>query len=325
MTPVSPRTLERPGPLVLVARGLVLLAAAALAVAGFTLAFRDPAAVRAEAAQHACPMHPEVTAAAPGSCPICKMALEPVVTSKRARAAPEIVVDARQALEPARAQKRKSAEPQLIPASSSQFAPGVTWLPETSPPAQPGKPGDGPALGTAKRRVFVDDVRAAAWLEAPGRLAALLYRDELVGLSSAERATFFRAVAPRDGIEARLSDEPPARWDSSTSLVRFALQPEKAKAGEVGWLELPDKSRELLVVPESALLRSSAGPYVLRPGADEHGFTRRPVEIGRILRGQVVVLSGLREGDRVVIGNAFFLDVEQRLDPRAEPGAGAAR
>jgi hypothetical protein len=277
---------------------------------------------------YACPMHPEVTAQTPGQCPSCKMDLEPVSRSAQSAVAANVTVGA---------EKPESPPAALIPVSKAHFAPGVLWLPETFPPAQPGKPQDRPPIGALKRRVFVDDVRAAAWLEKPDRLAAVLYRDELIGLSSGELGTFYRAAAPRTAVEVRLSDEPPTPWDTSTSLVHFSVAPRKAKraggrapappeaqqlrSGDVGWLELPPRSRELLVFPESALLRSTEGPYVLVPTNDEQTFARRPVEIGRILRGQVVVLSGLREGDPLVVGKAFFLDAEARLEFRAEPMA----
>jgi hypothetical protein len=54
-------------------------------------------------------------------------------------------------------------------------------------------------------------------------------------------------------------------------------------------------------------------------------FARRPVDIGRILDssyaagvsgdsvGAIVVLSGLHEGERVITGDAFFLDAQRRL------------
>ena len=56
-----------------------------------------------------------------------------------------------------------------------------------------------------------------------------------------------------------------------------------------------------------------------------HAFARRSVQVGRILDsgyvadraaerlGGVVVLSGLREGDRVVAADTFVLDAERRL------------
>jgi multidrug efflux pump subunit AcrA (membrane-fusion protein) len=215
---------------------------------------------------------------------------------------------------------------------------GVTWLPETHPPAAHTKPSDRPILDMPKRRVFVDDVRAPARLETPESLSAVLYRDELVGLSPGERGKFFRAASPRAPIEVRLSDEPPAPWDASTSLVRFVVEPRGAQTkgadaqhgslpalrpGDVGWLELEDRSRELLVFPESALLRSSEGPYVLVASDGERTFTRRPLQIGRILKGHVVVLSGLREDDRIVVQSAFFIDTERSREPKTEPIAGA--
>jgi hypothetical protein len=177
---------------------------------------------------------------------------------------------------------------------------------------------------TPTRRVFVDDVRAPAWLETPGRLAAVLYRDELVGLSRGESARFFRAAAPRVPLEARVSDETPAPWDASTSVVYFDFESERdpsageagppLRAGDVGWLEMARRSRELLVFSESALLRSSEGPYVLVPDA-HGGFARRSLQIGRILKGHVVVLSGLRDDERIVVSRPFFLDGDRGESP----------
>jgi multidrug efflux pump subunit AcrA (membrane-fusion protein) len=91
----------------------------------------------------------------------------------------------------------------------------------------------------------------------------------------------------------------------------------------VGWLEIDDKSRELLVFPESALLRSNEGPHVLVAGPSDGTFARRSLQIGRILKGHVVVLSGLREDERIVVSNAFFLDPDRSREPRSEPIAGA--
>jgi hypothetical protein len=277
-----------------------------IASAGRAPAGAPPAAKSVAPADHAyaCPMHPEVSAKVKGTCPVCKMDLEPI-----AKAAP-------------------TPAPAMTPIEP-RYASGVLWLPETFPPREPGHPRDGPPIGAVQRRVFVDDVRAAAWLETPVRLAAVLYRDELIGLAAGAGGAFFRSAAPRGAIEVRLSGEPPVPWDGSTVLVRFLVVPPKAgraggdqavssqaalRSGDVGWLELPDTSRELLVFPRSALLRSGNGPYVLVPGADAHTFARRPVEIGRILDHHVVVLSGVREGERLVVGKTFFLDAQAELE-----------
>lgn len=316
---------------VLAARVSILLGAVALAVAGAAVALREGPHASAAAHRYSCPMHPEVSATSPGPCPICRMALElePKATTPVTAAGhpPDCPMHARGS-----ELAGKSSEPRdpPMPPPSPEFRAGMTWLPETRPPAVGSTPSERPILATPKRRVFVDDVRAPAWLETAGRLSALFYRDELVGLSKGESGRFLRAAAPRVPLEARLIDEAPSPWDASTSVVRFDIVPARdaasggdsapLRAGDVGWLEMAPRSRELVVFPESALLRSSDGPYVLVP--DEHGrFVRRTLQIGRILKGNVVLLSGLGDDERIVVSRPFFLDAEQgelRAGPLAE-------
>jgi hypothetical protein len=67
---------EPRAPVVLAFRVLLLvLAAGALAAALVIGGARDGSD---STARYVCPMHPEVTAAAPGTCPICRMELEPI-------------------------------------------------------------------------------------------------------------------------------------------------------------------------------------------------------------------------------------------------------
>lgn len=182
-------------------------------------------------------------------------------------------------------------------------------------------------VASVRRRVFAQEVRAPAWVEAGGLVAAVLYRNELEGLSPRQRALFFRAAAPTDGIDVRLAADPPAEWDPSTSRVRFRRDPggPAPGPGEVGWVTLPARPRELLVVPSPAVLYSSEGPYVLTVLADGHTFTRRPVQLGRTSRGFAVVLGGLRDQEQVVVGNAFFLEAERRLRSEAGETAGVVQ
>src|SRR5260370_19128375 len=99
----------------------------------------------------------------------------------------------------------------------------------------------------------------------------------------------------------------------------------RATKENTGWPELAPRPRELLGVPSSAVLYSGAGAYVLAAPPGSHTFTRRPVDIGRILDsgyaaglsgdhfGAIVILSGLEEGEQVVLDDTFFLDAERRL------------
>ena len=78
-------------------------------------------------------------------------------------------------------------------------------------------------------------------------------------------------------------------------------------------------------MPESAILYSGEGAYVLAAPAGGHSFSRRSIQVGKILdsgyvaeraaerTGAVVVLSGLSEGEQVVTGDTFVVDAERRL------------
>jgi len=85
------------------------------------------------------------------------------------------------------------------------------------------------------------------------------------------------------------------------------------------------RARKLLVVPTSAVLYWADSPYVLAQAAMGDRFEKRRVQVGRILdsgyeaeragrsEGATVILSGLREGEKVIAGYAFFNDVDRRL------------
>jgi Heavy metal binding domain len=190
----------------------------------------------------------------------------------------------------------------------------------------------------AERRIFAEQVRAAAWLGADGVGTAVLYSDDLVGLNPDEHALFFGGAAPSMGIDVRLLADPPSPVDSSTVTVRFRLDPAGAPASfrgprDVGSLQIALRPRELLVVPSSAVLYSAQGAYVLAASEHDETFTKRSVRIGRILDsgyvggragevGSIVILSGLNEGDAVIAAHTFFVDAERRLQAARGTGGG---
>ncbi len=264
--------------LVIAGRLLLLLVAALALVSAFALArARDRDRARAEQSsteRYVCPMHPEVVSRVSGECPICRMALERVGAA------------------------------------------------EKSPPAA----AQNGIVDVAKRRVVTQLVRAPAWLAKGGAVTAVLHKDDLVGLAPGEHALFFGTATPGAGTAVHLSPDHPSPWDAATVQVHFQIdRMVPATKEDTGWLELAPRPRELLVVPSSAVLYSGAGAYVLAAPPGGHTFTRRSVDIGRILDsgyaaglsgdhfGAIVVLSGLEEGEQVVVGDTFFLDAERRL------------
>jgi len=197
--------------------------------------------------------------------------------------------------------------------------------PVTTPAFTVAHPASARVIGTAEARTFSLSVRAAAWLDADGRVTAVLRNDELGGLSPGAHAFFFRAAAPAEGVAVRLTAEQSTPWDGSTSQVRFRFDARAARPGpgEVGWVELAARPRVLLVIPASAVLYSSEEPYVLAAGADGRTFSTRRVQLGTVSRGLAVVLSGLREGEQIVVDSAFSWDAERRLQAQREATARA--
>jgi cobalt-zinc-cadmium efflux system membrane fusion protein len=67
----------------------------------------------------------------------------------------------------------------------------------------------------------------------------------------------------------------------------------------------------VLAVPEEAVQTMDGGPVVFVPVKGEEGtFAKRPVKLGELVGGMVPVLSGLTEGDPVVVGGTFVLKAE---------------
>jgi hypothetical protein len=180
-------------------------------------------------------------------------------------------------------------------------------------------------VGEVKRRVVAQVVRAPAWVGPSGVVTAVIHKESLEGLRPGDDAVFFRNAEPARAIAVHLTSEPAAPWDSATVQARFAAGKAAVSDGETGWLQLDGNPRDLLVVPESSVLYSGEGAYVLAAPVGGRAFTRRAIQVGRILDsgsvadqaaerlGGIVVLSGLSEGERVVTGDTFVLDAERRL------------
>jgi hypothetical protein len=176
-----------------------------------------------------------------------------------------------------------------------------------------------------RRRVVAQVVRAPAWIGPSGVVTAVVHKEALEGLRPGDKAVFFRNAEPAKEVAVRLTSEPMTAWDSATVQVRFVAEKAPGLVGDTGWLQLAAKAHELLVVPESSVLYSGEGAYVLAAPAGGHAFTRRAIQVGRILDsgsvadqaaerlGGIVVLSGLSEGERVVTSDTFVLDAARRL------------
>lgn len=75
-------------------------------------------------------------------------------------------------------------------------------------------------------------------------------------------------------------------------------------------LPLGEGGGKVTTAPAAALQRLENGWYVFLPTDEPGAFERREVGRGRTLGGEVEILSGLQEGEKVVVEGAFLLKAE---------------
>ena len=94
--------------------------------------------------------------------------------------------------------------------------------------------------------------------------------------------------------------------------VQLANRGGRLKPGMYANVELKSRGRSGLVVPTNAVLDSGTEQVVFVAQGDGL-FQPRKVKIGRRLGDSTEILEGLKEGDQVATGAAFFLDSESQL------------
>ena len=274
-------------PLIVVARGLLLALAAAAVVAGFALTRESPPESSASNADYVCPMHPAVTSATPGECPICRMALERQRAGKPSDTA---------------------AEPAALKLGHGIRLAGFD------------------SVSRVKKFESSFDMRAWAWADSRDVGVALYPRDWAELVKPGEEGLFEPQSGPRGpnphGIKIRVTADAPEPWDAATVLVRFRLDEHagaELEAKEIGSIKLATRLRNDLVVKDTAIVRSPEGPYVLIASEDRRTLTKRPVEIGSTLYEYASVLGGAREDEYAVALHTFVLDSERRFGRRGAP------
>ena len=150
---------------------------------------------------------------------------------------------------------------------------------------------------------------STVWVEAD------LYEGELPRVRVGAPATVTIDAYPAERFTARVSFIYPFVGEQTRTVkVRFALANRGArlKPGMYANVELPTSTGRGLMVPANAVLDSGQEQIVFVAKGDGY-FEPRRVTVGRRLDEAAEILDGLKEGESVATGAAFFLDSESQL------------
>ena len=99
-----------------------------------------------------------------------------------------------------------------------------------------------------------------------------------------------------------------------TVMVRTVVEnpDRKLKPAMLASMRIIESPRELLVIPEEAVVREANRDYVYLAEADNR-FLRVPVELGPEMGNVRPVLAGVSVGQHIVVSGAYDLDNERKL------------
>jgi Cu(I)/Ag(I) efflux system membrane fusion protein len=305
---------------------------------------------------YTCPMHPQIHRDEPGNCPICGMNLVPVYAAKDqghdheamsgpGKRGPVQLDEARRQwmglkVEPAAKRKLKreiavsariASDPDLMVAQSDYLAARRT--------------GGGELGGLQSSLVLAAKNRlrllgmgeaeiadlgkrgrtdAGLLLPTPGQplwIYASVFETDLPWISPGMGAE----LELPGGEKRRLSvDSISPLVDPATRTANLRLRlndaPATLRPGMFLPLRLQSESEAGLVVPAEALIDTGAETLVfveVEPG----NYAPRRVQVGRRGSGEVEILDGLKEGEKIVSSGNFLIDSESRI----RAGRGAAQ
>jgi len=166
---------------------------------------------------------------------------------------------------------------------------------------------------------------STVWIEAD------VYERELPLIRVGGRATVTLDAYPGEHFDGRVVYVYPyVEEKTRTNKVRyeFSNRNGRLKPGMFANVELSVPSTQALTVPADAVLDSGAEQLVFVATGSGH-FDPRPVKVGRRSGDRIQILGGVKEGEQIAAGAAFFLDSESQLRPslqayEAAPGATGA-
>ncbi len=283
------------------------------------------------AVKYQCPMHPRVVQDKPGICPICHMDLvkvggEKAVAGSGDRGAPD-----RRIL-----RYRNPMDPAKFSAKPMKDSMGMDYIPVYAGDDETANAGNGVpgraafALSEERRQLIgvktgvVERRALSRRLRLPGRVsAARTVTAELLEMDAGTVREGMKAVlsGPQEQTVGAVVIGVDPDFDGLTRSYAITLE----SAGDPAWLR-PGAYCEAsvilgfgkrLAVPADALLYSGERKVVFLAGRNGR-FEPREVRTGKVGEDWIEVLSGLKEGDRVVVSANFLIDSESRFKSALE-------
>jgi RND family efflux transporter MFP subunit len=214
---------------------------------------------------------------------------------------------------------------------------------ETTRQAQTAVTFRSPATGVVVEKVAVNGMHmtpgqtlykladlSTVWIEAD------VYEGEAPLVRIGSRATITVDAYPKDRFTGRaIYVYPFVDEKTRTNKVRyeFANRDGRLKPGMFANVELTIAEGPAIVVPTNAVLDAGSDQVVFVAKGDGV-FEPRHVKVGRRFSNEVQILEGIKEGEEVATGAAFFLDSESQLraglqgyepSPAIQPSASGAQ
>ncbi|MBF0504736.1 MAG: efflux RND transporter periplasmic adaptor subunit [Candidatus Omnitrophica bacterium] len=163
--------------------------------------------------------------------------------------------------------------------------------------------------GQADDSLYYPGKSPTAWIY------AAIYADEASAVRPGQKVSFESPSFPGKVFHGEVSGIAPV-LDSQSRTIRVRVKvddKEKILRGEIfGSATIDVDLGEKLAVPEDAVLDSGTRQIVHVVHDDV--FEVKEVRLGAKARGYYEVLSGLQEGDKVVVSGNFLIDAESRLE-----------
>ncbi|CAN5162562.1 hypothetical protein BH09BAC5_BH09BAC5_23160 [soil metagenome] len=154
-------------------------------------------------------------------------------------------------------------------------------------------------------------------------VVAQLYPEEIQYLNKRNAVNLEFEAYPNEIFSGRVVfDNPTLENNTKINLVRFVIANpfDKIKPGMMAYVSIPKENKKALVIPKSAVLPGVMSTVWVQ--IDKNTFENRMVITGLENRNEVEIISGIKEGEKVVVSGAYLINSEYIFKKGVDPMGG---